>query len=287
MEAKDLIIGPIYFFIIYVVGYIVRNRTCKDRQIKAYFMPGLMMKLLGAISLGLIYQFYYGSGDTFSYFLYGSKYIYNAFEESPFIALKMIFGNPAEYDMETAPFMAGMLYKYDPHSYFVIRVSGLLGLFTFHSYAANALLFAVISFSGAWLMFLTFYEIYPNLHRKFAIAIFFTPSVFFWGSGLLKDSITFGALGWLFYSIQRILAHKDFSFSNLASLIISTYVIQLVKVYILLCFLPAVLIWTFLIYNDKIKSTITRTLMKPIMLLFAVAMGLFTGNFVTKDNERY
>jgi hypothetical protein len=250
-------------------------------------MQGLLVKVFGGISLGLVYQFYYGGGDTTNYFVFGSSKIYEAFLESPSIALKLIFGNNNIYDPETVPFLGSMLYTSDPHSYIIIRIAGLLGIFTFNSYYATTMLFAVISFSGSWVMFLTFYDMMPHLHKKFAIAVFFIPSVFFWGSGILKDSITLSALGWLFYGNYRMIKYKDWSFKTITIILISSYLIQLVKVYILMCYLPSLMIWLFFAYNDSIKSKISRAILKPLMLGIGIAAGLFAGDVITKDNEKY
>ena len=63
----------------------------------------------------------------------------------------------------------------------VIKIAAVLDIFTFATYSATAVLFAVLSFSGMWVLFLAFYRIKPAMHLALAIAIFFIPSVFFWG----------------------------------------------------------------------------------------------------------
>ncbi len=77
-------------------------------------------------------------------------------------------------------------------------------LFCFNTYTVIGLFFALISFGGMWAMYITFLRIYPLAYKKLAIAVFFLPSVFFWGSGLMKDSLCIGALGWVFYGFYHV-----------------------------------------------------------------------------------
>ena len=140
MEIKDLFVTPIFLVIVYVVAFLVRPYVTERQNIR-YFIPGLTLKVIGAISVGLIYQFYYGGGDTFTYFHLGSKYIWEAFRDSPYLAFKLIFAG-SEYVGDTFKY-ASKIYTYgDLSSYFVVRAAGFLDILTFHTYSATAVLFA-------------------------------------------------------------------------------------------------------------------------------------------------
>ena len=65
MELADLFLAPIYLGILYALAYLVRPAVT-NQFTKPYFIPALTLKFVGAIGLGLIYQFYYGGGDTFN-----------------------------------------------------------------------------------------------------------------------------------------------------------------------------------------------------------------------------
>ena len=287
MEYKDFFIGPFYLIIIYFIAFVIRNKISKDKEIRKYFIPALSLKIFGAISLGLVYQFYYKGGDTFSFFTYGSKIIWETFLEKPQAALWMIFGSSCDYTNEFAVYLRGILFFCDPSAYFIVRISGFLGLFTFHTYIANAMLFALISFIGVWSMFVTFIKIYPQLRKEIMFSCFMLPSVVFWGSGLMKDSITFGFLGLFFSSFYKIFIIKKASKRDYLLLIVSFLVIKVVKIYIILCFIPAALLWLFLVYNDKIKSKVTRILLRPLMLLVGCVFGYLATDFVGKEDNRY
>ncbi len=287
MDYKDIFIAPIYLVFIYFIAYSIRNKVCQDKNIQPYFIPALSLKLFGAIALGLVYKFYYTSGDTYNYFLYGSKYIWNAFLENPKAGFWMIFTDSCNFQSEYTRYLKGMLFYCDPPAYFVVRVSGFFGLFNFHTYSVNAMFFALISFGGVWNMFTTFNKIYPEIRKDIMLACFLMPSVIFWGSGLMKDSITFGCLGIFFSNFYRIFILKTASKWDIFLFAISFLVIKIVKIYIILCFIPAALLWLFMVYNNKIKSKFTRILLRPIMVLIGALFGFLATDYVSKEDSRY
>ena len=89
MGLKDLIITPIYLILFSVIAYFVRPYVT-NAQTKKYFLPALWVRFAGAILLGVLYQFYYGGGDTLNYWEHGSKWIYEAFQEDVTLGVKLL-----------------------------------------------------------------------------------------------------------------------------------------------------------------------------------------------------
>jgi hypothetical protein len=177
MGPRDLIVTPLFLILIYVSAYFARYLVT-DRTVRKYFLPALTLKIFGAISLGLIYQYYYKGGDTFVYFDHGSRYIWEAFLDSPFKAFKLIFAK-GEYLPETWEYASNIIFYDDLPSYFVVRIAGFFDIFTFHTYSATASLFAVAGFSGLWAMYTAFYRMFPKItpgnchcHILYSIRIF-------------------------------------------------------------------------------------------------------------------
>ena len=288
MELKDLILTPIYILLIFILVYWVKpyvTNTITSR----YFVLALSLKLFGAIALGLIYQFYYANGvlggDTSNYF-YQAKLIYAAFQQSPFLAIKLILAN-GELDPATRVYASQMIWYQAPAEYMVIKFAGFFGILSFGTYTVIGLWFACISFSGMWAMYITFLKIYPSLHKQFATAIFFLPSVVFWGSGLLKDSLAIGALGWLFYSFYNFAVEKKGFIKPLIILFCSAYVIYIVKVYILLSFLPPALFWIVMENSSKIKNRHLRILAKPFFLILGLLVAYLGATKLTEGDNKY
>jgi hypothetical protein len=288
MGIQDLIITPVWLGIIYMLAFMLRPQFT-DRYTRRYFLPGLTVKLIGGVAVGLIYQFYYGggrpSGDTFNYFRQAGI-VFEAFTEKPVAGIQLLLANgemtPAVFDYATR------IYWFDsPTEYFVIKVTALLSLLTAHTYAANALLFAAISFSGIWAMYRSFYRLFPRLHLEFAVAMLFIPSVFFWGSGILKDTITLGALGWATWAIIELFIRKRAFLKAGIILFLALYTIYSIKIYIVLCFLPAAILWIFLANAEKIRSPLLRIALLPMMLIIGGVLGYLAMVKIGEGNERY
>ena len=152
MEFRDLIVTPIVILIVYAFAYAIRSRVT-DEVNRKYFIPALTVRIIGALAVGFIYQFYYGGGDTFAYHTHGSRIIWEAFVDSPMKGFELLLSD-GHHHPETFSY-SGKIWQFrNKESFFVIRISAFLDLFTFSSYSATAVLFAVIAFTGGWLLFL-------------------------------------------------------------------------------------------------------------------------------------
>jgi hypothetical protein len=285
LEARDLIVTPILLIVIAVLAYIIRPRVT-DSITRVYFFPALGVKIFGALAVGFIYQFYYSGGDTFNYHTHGSRHIWNAFVDSPVKGLRLLMNDGQSFN-DVYRYASKIVFFTDPQSYAIVKTAAVFDLLTFSSYSATAILFALVSFVGMWMFFLTFYEQYPQLHRWLAVASFFIPSVFFWGSGLLKDTITMGCLGFATYLVYQIFIKKKFGIRDLLLLTLSLYGLYSIKVYILLTFLPAAIVWVFLANLDAIRSPVLKIMLAPFMLSCAVVLGYFAMIKAGEDNSKY
>ncbi|HEX6891448.1 MAG TPA: hypothetical protein VF141_12150, partial [Chryseolinea sp.] len=273
MELRDIIVTPLVIILVFGVAYLVRPFVT-DPINRIYFIPGLAVKIVGALAVGFIYQFYYDGGDTFNYHTHGSRHVWEAFIESPSKGFKLLLSD-GTHTPETYKFSSKILFYTDPSSFAIVRMAAIFDLLTFSTYSATAVLFAVFSFIGMWLFFLVFYERYPDLHKWVAFSAFFIPSVFFWGSGLLKDTITMGCLGFSTYAIYKIFVMHEVSTRKLLILICSLYGLWAIKVYILLTFLPAAIVWVFMANLHYARSLVSRLLLFPFVIACAATLGYY------------
>ncbi len=284
MELRDLIVTPLLLIVVYLVAYFIRPYVT-DSLTSRYFLPALTFKIIGAISLGLIYQFYYDGGDTFSYHTHGSRQIWEAFMDSPLQGIKLLWSN--DNHVGVYQYSSRIYFFNDDQSYFLIRIAALFDLLTFSSYSATAVFFALLSFIGMWLFFLTFYSRYPHLHRGLAVAALFLPSVFFWGSGILKDTLTIAGLGVATYCFYQLLLVRKFSLRLLLALIVALVVIFSVKKFVLQAFLPAVLVWVVAYNFSTIKALALKIILVPVAVCLVVIGAYYMVVKVGQDDERY
>lgn len=272
MDINDLFITPIYLLLVYGIAYGVRS-SVTNVYTKKYFIPALTVKLVGAIALGILYHTLY-AGDTNNYYRHASI-IYHAFGDSFAAGFELVTTSgditPAinKYTDQLTWFGRGS------NEYFVIRVAAVFALLSFNTYTVIAVLFAVVTFTGVWAMYMTFAKIRPAVYKELATAVFFLPSVFFWGSGLLKDSLCLGALGWLFYAFYRGAIQRRNIFRCVLLGGMAVGVIYAMKIYILLAFMPPALLWVFNESTRSIRSKALRIAAKPLFL----SAGLFVAGY--------
>ena len=285
MELRDLVVTPIVIMLVLMGAYLVRPYVT-DSINRRYFFPALTVKIIGAISIGIIYQFYYSGGDTFMYHTYGSRAVWQALTDDPEAGFKLIFSNGID-QVGIYKYSSQIYFFNDPASYMVVRVASLFDLFTYSTYSATASLFALLSFVGMWCFFLTFYKQYPHLHQGLALASFFIPSVFFWGSGILKDSLTIACLGIATYQFYRIFFERNFSLLNFAILIIALLGIFSIKKFVLQAYLPAVIVWVFVKNFSHVRSLVLRIILVPFVAVIVTVSAYYTVFKVGEDDSRY
>jgi hypothetical protein len=285
VELRDLIVTPLLLMVIYATAYLVRPYVTDDIT-RRYFIPALTLRIVGALALGIIYQFYYSGGDTYNYHTYGSRQVWEAFMDSPEKGVQLFFsdGNNLVGIHEYA-WKIPMLK--DPSSYNVIRVASFFDLFTFSTYSATAICFALLSFLGAWLLFVSFYKFHPDMHRGIAIATLFIPSVIFWGSGILKDTITLACLGMGTYFCRDFIFNRRIRLLHVLTALLAVYIIFLIKKYILLCFLPALVVMFFGHAAKSFQNPVLRLLLLPVIILITGFAAYKSVMLVSEDDRRY
>jgi hypothetical protein len=272
----DFLLLPIYLGIIYGIAFAVRNRFYPEgHPWREYFIPALTIKMVGSVAISLIYQYYYGGGDTAEYFKQ-ARTINTAFLDSPTKWLNLMLHLPKWYDGEYYYYINSnlnpeRLYWYDAApEYMIVRIIAIVNLVTFNLYLPSSVVMGALAFSGIWALFRQLTSFYPHLTRYIAIALLFIPSLALWCSGLFKDTVCLAGIGWLSYSALRMLVNRDFSPVNIGLGLLSFYLISVIKVYILMAFMPALTLWIAFIYLQNIGSFFLR-----LMVLIPVIIGAF------------
>lgn len=276
----DLVLTPFYLLILIFIAKRLRDKKYKPgHPLRKYYLPGLYVKFGGAIFIALIYQYYYkGAGDTFLYFSQ-SQIINTALDDSFDTWLKLILRSSWEENPEIYKYTSQMSFYSDPTTHAVTAIGAVLGLLNGTTYIPIALLFAYFSFTGIWAMYRTFGNLYPGVHKELAIAFLFIPSTFVWGSAIFKDTVCMFGLGWMTYTTFRIFINRDFSLRNIFLLIVSFYLIAVIKIYILLAFVPALCLWLLMTYSYRIRSVVVR------WILNFLSIGIIAGGFFFFSNK--
>ncbi|MEI9917915.1 MAG: hypothetical protein WDO14_03825 [Bacteroidota bacterium] len=284
MDLRDFIVTPFVIMAVYAIAYVLRRRLC-DSVTYRYYFPALTVKIVGALAVGFIYQFYYsGEGDTFNYHTRGSRVIWELLMDDPSAAINLIFSGDLSSHNK---YMSQIVFYHDPSSFYVVRIATLFDIITFSSYTGTAVLFGFVSFFGLWCLFRTFYELFPHLVKRIAISTLFVPSVVFWGSGILKDTVVIACLGFLTWAIKRILIDRKFSFMAIISLAVSVVFIYAIKKYVLICYLPVAIFWIYAGNLRRVQSPMIRVMLFPLLLMITFVSGYLAIQKVGQNDSKY
>lgn len=272
----DYALLPFYIGLVYFIASMVRNRFYPEgHPWRPYFMPGLTTKIIGSLFISAIYQYYYGGGDTSEYF-YQARTLNSSFADSPEKWFNLMIHAPKWYDGQYFLYTSKMYWYNAPAEFMIIRILALISFATFTTYLPTAIIFAALSFTGSWALFRILATFYPHILRNIAIGILFIPSIALWGSGIFKDTICMGCIGWLTYCVLRMLVYRDFGIRNIGLALLAFYLIGVIKVYILIAFLPGLALWIAFIYLQNVGSRFLRyLLMVPLMV--GAAYGFVYG----------
>lgn len=287
MEYFEVILVFLYLTVILILAFVLKTVKGSNEYYRKYFMKGLVAKLFGGLAFALVYTYYYTyGGDTMSYYR-DAQWITSFFFEDPFGAIDIML-NPAEVEGGRArEVIARLRMGYRGGEFVVIRTTSLLNVLGMNSYFTTTLLFATFSYVGVWHFFLVFAKRFPEIAGQLAIAILFMPSVFFWGSGVMKDTLVIGYLGMLVYSLDKFLIGGVQRLFWAALIFYCGWVIFSVKAYVIMALVPALLIWVIMNFKDRIKDKFFRAAIVPVLFGLAAVGVSLSLNILGQYQEKY
>ncbi len=122
-------------------------------------------------------------------------------------------------------------------------------------------------------MYQVFCRYYPEMYKPLAISFLFFPSAIFWGSGILKDTITFSGFCWFVSSVEMGLISKKKTIKNLFTAFVSGYIVLMIKPYIIMACLPGLIVW---LTHERIRK-ISNVLLKNVAVPFIFAISIASG----------
>jgi hypothetical protein len=265
---------PAYLLIFMLVALWYRSRLddAKDRR---YFMLGLWAKLAGGVAFALVYAYYYKGGDTINYW-HSAKCMINLAGEDFNAFRKLMTGSmEARYLSAFTQETGYPFYRGDPRAFAAIR---FLTPFVWLGAKKFVLATLTLDFALYFLVF-RFYRflryLYPKQQLISAIAVLFIPSVLFWSSGLLKDSLTFSFTLLAVVSLYNLIIRPHHWIRYLMYLTVSGYIVLSIKPYIFYALLAGVLIWAIVHYTHRIKGAFLRFVLMPVLSLLVLGGGVF------------
>ncbi len=249
----------------------------KNEPEYAYFLWGLFAKILGGVFFSLIYFYYYQGGDTISYF-YSALSMSKLAKIDPVGFFTVLFGennfeNRRFFSMETG-FPWSYVY-YDDRTFLLIRLITPLVILSLDSYLITTVLLASVSYVGIWKAYRTFVSYFPELRSQLAIAFLFMPSCIFWGSAILKDTLTFSATCLWIHAVDELFFKRRGIFMGYVLLVISGVLILAIKPYIFLVLFPTTMAWLLYFRVVRMRNIMIKFVFLPVVVLLLFLASVF------------
>jgi hypothetical protein len=210
---------------------------------------GYIIKVLAGISVGLVYTYYYTNrltADTFKFFD-DSVIIFNSVYSKPYDFIRMVTGiNSGAAELQ--PYYDRMTNWYDTFSPYndnrtMIRLNAILRIFSLGYYNVHVVIVCFLSYAGIIALVKVFKRDYPTLVKKIFFVFLLLPSVLFWCSGLLKDSLVFFSVGITLLLFDRIVYHTKSGLVISLLFFISLFLLMITKFHIFLLMIPLLCGW--------------------------------------------
>ncbi len=269
MGFLEFILFPFYVAIYYFL-FISRKHN-DDAVLKYYYKQGFFIKAFAVLPFTL-FNTVLSPGDSFGLFYTEGANIYHLIlGDSSHI--KWLYLSGPEFDQNLLHNHYNRGYFRSENNYMVTRFVAILSFVSFGKYLLVNFFFSMIAYSGVWRLYRFFYEQYPHLHKQFAIAILYLPTFVFWSSGILKDPLCISAIGWITYAMYESLYKKKDLVKNSIILVVFGYILAVLKIYILISYVPFLILYLILINVNLVKNKVLKWILGPALIIGSVLAG--------------
>jgi len=248
------------------IGFFLKLQAKSDRMVFSAFA---LLKIACGILMGLLYFSYYeGRGDTI-YFYEQAKVLYQHFQSheiswSQWIGISPLWVSPTEFSAQN-----------EPRTYFFVRLISFLFAFTQGNYIILSTYLSLFSGLATWVFAKELGKFSKQNQAVIYIALLFIPSVTFWSSGLLKESLMFFAIYALGFSILKWMA-KPHRWLYALLAILNIYVLWKVKYYVPITLLPIVFL-TLFFYKKRFLKQFKFSHKLLVYFTLLIASGLIVA----------
>lgn len=254
------------FMITAALAAITLLRSSHSRLEIRYFYLGVLLHVVGALAQVFVITSFYGGGDILLYYRTG-------------VAISdMVQGSPVLWKDLFQLFIGGT----PDHLSFVIgagtttgtmsALAALLDMATGRSLVSSCIAMGLIAFIGQFALYQVFREEVPRQwHKVILIAAFAIPSVVFWTSALLKESLAFCGFGLAVFGVAALVKNDRRSAIRLLIGTVGILIVSISKPYILFVLAIALGAW-FAAVRSKVAGEILQ--IRPVYLVVGCTVSV-------------
>ncbi len=215
--------------VIAILGFAFLMERKQGSAVRSFFWPAFAIKLLAGIGLGWVYQRYYLTGDTFVFFDQANVQAH-VFKSRAGAYLDFLWRDPP-IDIE---------WKGAARSVFFVKMVSIFAIVADGNYWITSLWFSFVSFLASFYLFKLVARYFEGATAAASLAFLFFPSVVFWGSGVIKESIGLAALMVLSGVYLKVMMKRVPGLAEIGLATIGLWVVWNLKYYWMAVFLPVV-----------------------------------------------
>src|SRR5690606_33751851 len=173
-----------HIVILFSLAFLIFNN--EQTSLRLFFWPALALRVAAGVAFGVLYNYYYGIGDTLAYF-HDAEHLVDLAQQNPLAYLRFLWATDLSHDI-----FSELLFT-QPRALFFSKLTSVFCLFTGTNYWITGLYFSFIAFVFSWYLV----RIIVNQFSIVAPAVFaflFFPSILFWTSGIIKEALALPAL---------------------------------------------------------------------------------------------
>jgi len=198
----------------------------RDRSpLHKFYWPALITKCIAGISLGIIYSTYYDTSDTFTFFQLAVDQADLARNDARSY-LSFLFSEREGYFLG------------EHRTIFYTKVISILALLTGNNYWITSIYFSLLSFFAAWYLSNTIARLLPEYKIAACIAFLFFPSVVFWSSGVIKETLAMAAMFFLTALFLKLWVKERVLILSILLAVVCGITVFNLKYYYLAAFIP-------------------------------------------------
>lgn len=237
-----------------------------------------LLKIAAGVALWAVYTWVYTDrihADVFKYFD-DSAVMYDALWSRPVDYLRMLFsvGNDnAYFDERYYKVMNHWYREYESNlandAHTIIRFNAAVRLLSFGEFHVHTVFAAFLALTGMLALYRAFVDLLPGRERALMIAVFLLPSVLFWASGVIKESLLFFGMGLLLWQFMKLITGEIKAVGWLL-LAFSAVLLFHLKFYVIASLLPAL----GMLALAHLSPRTPLVLRSAVVLLACIALGL-------------
>jgi hypothetical protein len=214
----------------------------KESGIDTRLLVGLfLLRIVAGALYGYINTHYYTSTDTAAFQRKGIAEYYLLFNDT-----REYFANFFRSNHNNS--YSGVLessgsYWNDTRSNVIIKMLSLFNILSFKNFYINTLFFNFCVFFGPVALYKVFSKIFPGYSLALVACIFLLPSTIYFSSGIHRDGLIFLSVSMVIYHLSGMMETGKFSVKAGTILFIFLLLIFLLRNFVLITMVPALLSW--------------------------------------------